>query len=86
MEPGSETKFDAAANEYVAVIELTTGGHYFKIASKDLAAVDPGLVDVGYVEIGIPEQVQQVAFNDLSIDPDGVVTREFEFYEDGCRE
>jgi hypothetical protein len=62
---GHEMKFDAAANQYVAYIELTTFGDYFKIASEDFATVDLGYADDGYVELGVPEPVQQVAFNDL---------------------
>lgn len=65
---GHEMKFDAAANQYVADVELTTGGHYFKIASEDFATVDLGYADDGYVELGVPEPVQPVAYNDLFIE------------------
>jgi len=65
---GHEMKFDAAANEYVAYVELRTGGHFFKIASEDWATVDLGYADDGYVELGVPEPVQQVTFNDLFLE------------------
>lgn len=65
---GHEMKFDAATNEYVAHVELTTGGHYFKIASEDWATVDLGYADDGYVELGVPEPVQRVTYNDLFLE------------------
>lgn len=52
---GGEMKFDSSGNEYVAYVELTQGGHEFKIASEDWLAVDLGFADDGIAELGVPE-------------------------------
>ena len=52
---GSEMKFDSTDNEYVAYVELTQGGHAFKIASEDWLTVDLGFADDGIAELGVPE-------------------------------
>ncbi len=71
---GHEMKFDAVENEYVAFVELTPGGHLFKIASADWATVDLGYADDGVVEVGVPEPVEQVTSSDLYLEvPDAAV-------------
>ena len=65
---GHEMKFDAVENEYVAFVELTPGGHLFKIASADWATVDLGYADDGVVELGVPEPIAQVSFGNLYLE------------------
>jgi hypothetical protein len=65
---GHEMKFDAVENQYIAFVELTPGGHMFKIASADWATVDLGFADDGWVELGVPEPVAHVSYNDLYLE------------------
>lgn len=65
---GHEMKFDAVENEYVAYVELTPGGHMFKIASEDWFTVDLGAADDGIVQLGVPEPITRVNYSDLYLE------------------
>lgn len=76
---GHEMKFDAVENEYVAYVELTPGGHEFKIASADWATVDLGYADDGVVELGVPEPIAHVDYGNLYLEVADAAVYSFEF-------
>lgn len=65
---GHEMTFDAVDNQYVAYVELTPGGHEFKIASADWAAVDLGAADDGVVQLGVPEPIARISYGNLYVE------------------
>ena len=76
---GHEMKFDAVENQYVAYVELTPGGHEFKIASADWATVDLGAADDGIVQLGVPELINSLKYGNLYLEVADAAVYSFKF-------
>jgi hypothetical protein len=76
---GHKMTFDGVENQYVAYVELTSGGHEFKIASADWATVDLGAADDGIVDLGVPEPIAHVSHGNLYLEVADAAVYSFKF-------